>query len=60
MLRYTLLPYWYSVFEEAQSTGVPVMRTMFTEFPNDVETFAMDDQWMVGNSLVRNTLHFII
>jgi mannosyl-oligosaccharide alpha-1,3-glucosidase len=59
MLRYTLLPYWYSVFEEAQSTGFPVMRTMFTEFPNDVETFAMDDQWMVGNSLVRDTLHFI-
>ena len=31
---------------------MPVMRTMFSEFPDDVATFAMDDQWMVGSSLL--------
>lgn len=25
-LRYTLLPYWYSIFAEASRTGAPVMR----------------------------------
>lgn len=52
MIRYSLLPYWYSTFYEAYSQGVPVMRTLFTEFPNDVRVFALDDQWMVGKSLL--------
>ena len=33
-------------------SGMPVMRTMFTEFPDDESTFAMDDQWMVGSALL--------
>ena len=28
------------------------MRTMFSEFPDDEKTFAMDDQWLVGGSLL--------
>lgn len=52
MLRYSLLPFWYTVFYEAYSEGTPVMRTMFSEFPDNSATFAMDDQWMVGSSLL--------
>ena len=52
MVRYSLLPLWYTAFYEAYSTGKPVMRTMFSEFPDDARTFAMDDQWLVGGSLV--------
>lgn len=52
MLRYSLLPLWYTVFYEAYKSGAPVMRPMFYEFPNDLATFAMDDQWMVGSSLL--------
>ena len=52
MVRYTLLPFWYSVFYEAYSTGLPVMRTLFSEFPDDAATFALDDQWMVGSALL--------
>lgn len=52
MLRYSLLPYWYTVFYEAYCKGVPVMRTMFTEFPDDVSTFTLEDQWMVGDALL--------
>jgi alpha 1,3-glucosidase len=52
MIRYTLLPLWYSIFYEAYDKGYPVMRTMFTEFPDDPETYALDDQWMVGQSLL--------
>ena len=52
IMRYTLLPYWYSVFHEAYLEGLPVMRTMFTEFPDDANTFTMEDQWMVGNALL--------
>ena len=52
ILRYTLLPYWYTTFHEAYALGYPVMRTMFTEFPSDPATFAIDDQWMVGSALL--------
>jgi alpha 1,3-glucosidase len=52
MQRYSLLPYWYSTFREAQTTGLPVMRTMFTEFPDDPNTFSLQEQWMVGSALL--------
>lgn len=52
MVRYSLLPLWYTAFYTAYSEGLPVMRTMFTEFPDDASTFAMDDQWMIGDSLL--------
>lgn len=52
MVRYTLLPLWYTAFYESYSTGQPVMRTMLSEFSDDSSTFAMDDQWLVGASLL--------
>lgn len=52
ILRYSLLPYWYSVFFEAYETGMPVMRPLFVEFPDMADTFSIDDQWMVGSSLL--------
>lgn len=53
ILRYSLLPYWYSVFHEAYRGGLPVMRAMFLEFPEDSdgELLTMDDQWMIGRSV---------
>ena len=50
--RYTLLPYWYTVFAESYLRGQPVMRPMFFEFPDDPAAFDIDDQWMVGSSLL--------
>ena len=35
--RYRLLPYLYSTAEEASSTGIPIMRPLFLEFPNATE-----------------------
>ena len=34
-LRYRMLPYLYSCMYEASVTGLPVMRPLFLEFPND-------------------------
>ena len=52
MVRYALLPYWYSVFYESYRYGLPIMRPMFTEFPDDSKTYAIDNQWMVGSGLL--------
>ncbi|MFB0562103.1 MAG: glycoside hydrolase family 31 protein [Candidatus Lokiarchaeia archaeon] len=34
-LRYQLLPYIYNCFYQATQTGIPVMRAMFIDFPDD-------------------------
>ncbi|XP_022081306.1 neutral alpha-glucosidase AB-like isoform X2 [Acanthaster planci] len=50
--RYALLPYWYTAFYKASKTGQPVMRPMWLAFPDDPKTFAMEDQFMIGDSLL--------
>ncbi|KAG0328218.1 hypothetical protein BGZ99_005884 [Dissophora globulifera] len=50
--RYAYLPFWYTLFYETSVDGTPIIRPMFTEFPEDEAVFAMDDQYMVGNALL--------
>ncbi|KAJ1391509.1 Glycosyl hydrolase, all-beta [Sesbania bispinosa] len=51
-VRYALLPYFYTLFREANTTGVPVARPLWMEFPSDEATFSNDEAFMVGNSLL--------
>ncbi|PSS26594.1 Glucan 1,3-alpha-glucosidase [Actinidia chinensis var. chinensis] len=51
-IRYALLPYFYTLFREANTTGVPVMRPLWMEFPADEATFSNDEAFMVGSSLL--------
>ena len=50
--RYALLPYWYTLFHEAHTTGVPIMRPLWYEFPKDVETYDVDEEFFIGKSLL--------
>ncbi|KAJ3103748.1 hypothetical protein HDU96_009155 [Phlyctochytrium bullatum] len=50
--RYRLLPYVYTLFFEAHEKGIPVMRPLLFEFPNDPRTFALDDAFMLGNAIL--------
>lgn len=51
-LKYTLLPYIYTCAREAYEAGVPLMRAMFLEFPEDRECRRTDMQFMFGGSLL--------
>jgi Alpha-glucosidases, family 31 of glycosyl hydrolases len=53
-LRYSLLAYFYSLFHEANRTGVPVARPMFFDFPNDKSTWTIDEQFMIGPALMAS------
>jgi alpha-glucosidase (family GH31 glycosyl hydrolase) len=53
-LRYSLLAYFYSLFYEAKSTGVPVARPMFFEFSTDDWTWTIDEQFMIGPALMAS------
>ncbi|XP_054256929.1 neutral alpha-glucosidase AB-like [Macrosteles quadrilineatus] len=51
-LRYTFLPYWYTVFYQHNMTGAPVIRPLWAEFPEDRPTFTIDNQLMIGNAIM--------
>ncbi|XP_071531841.1 maltase-glucoamylase-like isoform X2 [Panulirus ornatus] len=48
-IRYTLLPYLYTLHHLASSQGLPVVRPLFVEFPNDTRTLTIDDQFLWGS-----------
>ena len=50
--RYRLLPYIYTQTEEASRDGVPLMRPMFLEFPEEASLVANDDEFMLGDALL--------
>jgi len=51
-LRMRLLPYVYGLFCEAEETGAPVWRPLFFEFPDDPASAEVEDQLMLGPSLL--------
>ncbi|XP_044515955.1 neutral alpha-glucosidase C [Gracilinanus agilis] len=50
--RYALLPYWYSLFYHAHVASEPVMRPLWVEFPKELETFDVEDEYMLGSALL--------
>nr|GMC68087.1 probable glucan 1,3-alpha-glucosidase [Ipomoea batatas] len=51
-VRYMYLPYFYTLFREANTSGIPVARPLWMEFPGDEKTFTNDEAFMIGNSLL--------
>jgi alpha-glucosidase len=51
-LRMQLMPYLYGLFRECEASGAPVWRPLFYEFPDDPDGAAVDDQFMLGPSLL--------
>ncbi len=50
--RYRLLPYFYTLFREASTTGVPVMRPVFFADPKDAALRSEDDSFLLGTDLL--------
>ena len=51
-LRYRLIPYLYTACYIASKTGHPVLRPMVFEFPSDVNTYELTEQFMLGGDLL--------
>lgn len=47
-LRYTLMPYLWSLFERASALHEPIIRPTFYDFPNDENCFSDADDFMLG------------
>jgi alpha-D-xyloside xylohydrolase len=51
-LRYTLLPYIYSLGKKTYDTGAPFMRALFMDFPNDPRVSSLGDEYLFGPSFL--------
>ena len=51
-LKCRLMPYLYAAAVDAHETGVPVMRAMPLEFPDDPACDTLDRQYMLGERLL--------
>ncbi len=51
-LRMSLLPYLYSAFAKYHFEGRPPFRAMVIDYPDDKNVWKMDDQYMMGESLM--------
>ncbi|MGE5587697.1 MAG: glycoside hydrolase family 31 protein [Clostridia bacterium] len=51
-LRYRLLPYIYTLMRESTQEGIPAMRAMVLEFPEDDKARAAFDQFMLGRDIL--------
>ncbi len=51
-LKCRLMPYLYQKAAEAHEAGVPMLRPMFLEFPDDPACHQLDRQYMLGDALL--------
>jgi alpha-D-xyloside xylohydrolase len=56
-LRYRLMPYIYSYALSASKTGLPLLRPMMLEFPDDPAARTVDLQFMLGAELLIAPLY---
>uniref|UniRef100_A0A8W8IBF8 Neutral alpha-glucosidase AB n=1 Tax=Magallana gigas TaxID=29159 RepID=A0A8W8IBF8_MAGGI len=50
--RYTYLPFWYTLFYHGFRSGETVMSPLWVTYPEDKSTFEMDDEYLLGSSLL--------
>ncbi|MBK7106480.1 MAG: alpha-xylosidase [Ignavibacteriae bacterium] len=51
-MRYKLMPYIYAQAKECTEKGLPMLRALFVEFPDDPGTWLVDDQYLFGSDLL--------
>ncbi len=56
-LRYQLLPFFYTLFWEAATTGTPILRPLVYEYPDDPKTYTLYDQVLLGSNLMATPIY---
>lgn len=56
-LRYNLLPYIYYEAIKSYKSGLPMMRHLVLNYPDDPGTYDIEDEFMLGDLLVAPIVH---
>jgi alpha-D-xyloside xylohydrolase len=51
-LKYKLMPYIYAQSKHASENGLPMMRALFVEFPDDPGAWLVDDAYLLGSDML--------
>ena len=51
-LRYRLMPYLYDAFHEAAESGLPVMRALLLDYPDDPQAVGQNYEFLFGDDLL--------
>jgi alpha-D-xyloside xylohydrolase len=51
-LKYALMPYIYSQAVKCSETGLPMMRALFIEYPEDKTSWMIEDEYLFGDNLL--------
>lgn len=51
-IRYQLLPYLYTLLYQSSITGIPVVRSLALEYPNDLNTNGIETQFLLGTGIM--------
>lgn len=51
-MRYELMPYIYAQAKHSSENGLPMLRAMFVEYPNDPGSWLVDDQYLFGSDML--------
>lgn len=56
-VRYTLLPYLYTLFRQAATTGTPIIRPLYYHYPQDEQACDVQDEFLVGDTLLSAPIY---
>ena len=51
-LKYRLMPYVYAQAKDCSDHGLPMVRALFVEFPDDPGSWNVDDEYLFGSSIL--------
>ncbi|MBL7813950.1 MAG: DUF4968 domain-containing protein [Saprospiraceae bacterium] len=51
-LRYKLMPYVYAQSKQASEKGLPMVRALFVEFPQDKGAWLIDNEYLFGSDIL--------
>ncbi|KAJ8100620.1 glycosyl hydrolases family 31-domain-containing protein [Lipomyces tetrasporus] len=51
-IRYEILPYYYTLMYEASKTGMPALRALSWEFPDDKSLASVETQFLIGEAIL--------
>lgn len=50
-MKYKLMPYVFAQAKQCTQTGLPMVRALFVEFPNDPGAWSVDDAYLFGSDI---------